>query len=308
MFLINRTAISYIVIVLFLLVGYAGSIFQEVGDNLVGINHILTYSRGIAPSSFDCKPEFLGYYPSLAACIQNAIQKGLESGHSLINSWGVQLFPERRSMLYTFDGRLYWKEMNYRASCEMLMKAGNKVEMQILAKKAFDQGNWDALEDYLECVGVPTGEYWSASPSQISVMFHNLGKHFEQLGSSQKALWAYKHAIDWYPTVWADPILAAARIMTGTGQRNQAVSLVLQNFNRAELPWSIFHLGRQLGKYLEEDEDILEAYCAYLVAQRAGEKSPLNHVPDNLRREVKARLLFLESSYQLSSQNCPIDD
>ncbi len=303
-----KTALSLIIIVLFSLIGYADRLVQEVENNFVGMHRLLANSRGIAPSPLDCQPEVLDDYPSLAACINEAIQKEPGRGHLLIDSWAVYRFPEKRSLLYTFKSRLYWKEGNYKESCEMLRKAENHLEMQTLAQVAFDQGNWNALEIYLGCIGAPTGEYWSASPSQISVMFHNLGKHFEQAKSNQKALWAYINAIEWYPTVWSDPVLAAARVLTEAGRRDEAVNLVLQNFDNAELPWSIFNLGRQLGKYLEEEGDMTGAYCAYLAAQRAGEESPVHLVPDNLRREVQARLVFLAGSYQLFSQNCSIDD
>lgn len=304
----TSTAINFIIIILFSLIGYTGNFFKELGDNLAGIRHNLGYSRGIVPTSLDCLPEELDYYPSLATCIQDAIHNSLDNGHILIDSWGYQLFPERRSLLLILKGMLYWKEENYNASCKMFKEAGNKLEMQTLAQVAFDQGNWVALESYLECIDNPTGEYWSASPSQISVMFHTLGKHFEQMELKQKALWAYRHAIDWYPTVWADPVLAAARILAENGQRDEAENLVLRNFNSAELPWSIFNLGKQLGIYLEEDGDMRGAYCAYLMAQRAGEDSPIHLVPDSLRRDVNTKLVYLASSYQLSPQDCPIND
>jgi hypothetical protein len=220
-----RSLAILLLISLLLLVVYTPRFYNVVVDDLTGISQLLSGPSGDRLSPETCQGQNVIYFPVLAACMNYLIQNDTGLGHQLLNE-GYRNFPEKSTLLDIYQGRLFWREGNYPASCEKLKQAGDYLEMQALAQSAFDQENWLALETYLGCIGSPTEDAWGFSTPKISVLFHNLGKHFEQVNQIKKALWSYQHAINWYPTVWADPVLAAARILENHGLHQEAESLV----------------------------------------------------------------------------------
>lgn len=80
--------------------------------------------------------------------------------------------------------------------------------------------------------------------------------------------------------------------------------MVSDHFSRAQLPWSVFYLGRKLGDYKFEDRDWIGAYCAYLRANQAGLESPANQVSDRAKDEVMVKVSLLEKFYGFNPTQC----
>ncbi len=251
-----------------------------------------------------CQPENIRYYPLMIVCLNQAINQDPRLGHEIVEQVGMKLFPERSGLLKVFQSRLYWAEGNYTASCASLQETGNQREMTRLAEMALDQAKWDVLRIYLNCIGDIENAQFGAYPHKIAELSYQMGKYYEKNQQMTEALDAYLNAARWYPTAWADPVLAAARILKTKGSRQQAVQLVSDYLAQAQLPWSIFYLGRQSGDYKFEDGDWVGAYCAYLRASQGGSESPPSQVPDRVKGEVQSKLSTLEKSHNLTPAIC----
>lgn len=267
---------------------------------------IFVLGFGLVDKQFSslCQLEKPRYYPVLVSCVEYAMDHNPRLGHEIIEKVGRILFPERGPLLDVYESRLFWVEENYAASCAALQPTVNQREMTRLAEMAFSQEKWDALSVYLNCIGDIDNFHTGVSPHKIAELSYQMGKYYESNLQESEALEAYLNAARWYPTVWADPVLAAAVIMETNGTRPRAIQMVSDYFSRAQLPWSVFYLGRKLGDYKFEDRDWIGAYCAYLRANLAGSESPASQVPDRIKEEILAKVSMLENNYGFNPTQC----
>ena len=293
---------SFLIIALWVL--FYGQIFAEVIRN--NISGISSFSTEMVDGRFFaiCQPGRIRYYPILITCVNYALTHEPGSGHEMIEKMEFDVLAERADLLKIYKSRLYWVEGKYRESCAELQQIENQREMTRLAEMALSQENWDALEAYLNCVGDVDNFQMGASPHKIAELNYQIGKYYESNQQESEALEAYLNAARWYPTVWADPVLAAAVIMETNGTRPRAIQMVSDYFSRAQLPWSVFYLGRKLGDYKFEDRDWIGAYCAYLRANLAGSESPASQVPDRIKEEILAKVSMLENNYGFNPTQC----
>jgi tetratricopeptide (TPR) repeat protein len=276
-------------------------------NNISGISDLRESGSGNLHNISECESDGIDYYPSLAACINDSISRNSSFGLELIDNRGLRKFPERKVLFDIYRGRLRGQEGDYLASCSMFQQANAKQDMQSMAETAFAKENWEALSVYLNCIGAPSEQSSGVSSPRIGVLFHDLGKYYSRIGREDKALEAYQRAINWYPTPWAAPILAAVKILENKGLYSDAKNLVAGNFELATLPWSKFYLGLKLGEYKLGENDWLGAYCAYLEASIGAESSPMNQVPEMPRKEVLKTLNMLEVEYHLTPEQCDKD-
>jgi tetratricopeptide (TPR) repeat protein len=273
-------------------------------NNISGISDLREFGSGNLHNNSDCESDGIDYYPSLAACINDSISSNSSFGLELIDNSGLQKFPERKVLFDIYRGRLRGQEGDYLASCSMFQQANAKQDMQAMAEMAIAKENWEALSVYLYCIGAPSEQSSGVSSPRISVLFYSLGKYYSRMGRDDEALKAYQSATGWYPTIWADPILAAVKILENKGLYSDAKNLVTGNFELATLPWSKFYLGQKLGEYKLGENDWLGAYCAYLEASMGAEGSPINQVPEVPRKDVLNSLNMLEVEYLLTPEQC----
>lgn len=278
---------------------------KEIQDNASGVSSL---RAKLVDEQFSkiCQPESIRYYPVLISCVEYALDHNPGLGHEIIEKGSQILFPDRGDLLKVYESRLFGVEGNYAASCTALQQVGNQREMTRLAEMALDQAKWDVLRIYLNCIGGIENSQLGASSHKIAELSYQMGKYYEKNQQMTEALDAYLNAARWYPTAWADPVLAAARILETKGSRQQAVQLVSDYLAQAQLPWSIFYLGRQSGDYKFEDGDWVGAYCAYLRASQGGSESPPSQVPERVKGEVQSKLSTLEKSHNLTPAICDL--
>lgn len=290
---------------MFIILSQSQTIFRSITRNTTATKILSSYRSGVKDdSSIICDLDLSDNYFLLIYCIDKFTSKNDILLAKRFIEIGKGKFPYDIEPIIIRESRIYWEAGEFSRSCKLLQDIENLWEMTSLASLLYDQQNWEGVETYVKCIGFPR-KYNVKFPShKISELNYVLGKYYEQKGSNESALKAYDNATAWYPTVWADPILASANIREELGLHNDAKLLIQSNYIKSSLPWSKFFLGLRLGSYMEEAGEFIEAYCVYLDIIRAADLSPIHLVPENIRNELMFKVDSLESHNGFYEEMC----
>jgi tetratricopeptide (TPR) repeat protein len=127
-------------------------------------------------------------------------------------------------------------------------------------------------------------------------MYYSIGGYYEDIGKLIEAQEAYYHAASWYPTVWADPYIALARIEADQGKVASAIEILRTSLDQATLPQCIFQISRVLGYYYLQIDDPDKAYCAFKYADEVGTNLIEAYAPLQWREDIVTQTNMLEQS------------
>ena len=303
--MLKKAKFIYLFVLLTFCIFNGADVYHKFVVNIFTVVNILPNLINNEYKASACNSNNLRYYTSFVYCIHYLIERSdTNLGFTLLDEYGQSLVPYRSSYLISLKSTLYWLDGEHTSSCDLLKQQGNYREMLNRAEASNNVGDWDGLQIYLSCIGKPNKSMKGISSIRIAELSYNLGKKYEQMNIGEHSLWAYENAIDWYPVIWAYPVLGMARIKEQMGLHEEAINLLINKVQIAEYPWTIFHLIKQLGVYLEMDGKWTDAYCAYVLAQQAAKLSPLNQVPDRPRNELDNGLVLLEKEHKLNNEQC----
>lgn len=301
----NHVVLIWILVLLVIIFANSQIIQDSITQNVIALKVLSSYSSRLKDDiSIDCDIEFSDNYIHILYCVDTLISKNETILAKRFIEMGKDKFPNDIDPLYIRESRLYWADGKYSQSCLLLQEIENLREMTDLASLLYEQQNWEGLETYLQCIGSPRNYNVKYPSHKISELNFFLGKHYEQIGLMEKALTAYDNSASWYPTVWADPVLASAEIREELGRNNEAKNIIQRNYKNSTLPWSKFFLGLKLGLYMEEEGEYMNAYCVYINIIEAAYLSPMHLVPEDKRNEVINKIALLENHHGFLKDIC----
>jgi tetratricopeptide (TPR) repeat protein len=204
--------------------------------------------------------------------------------------------PERAALLAGWRAGALWALGRHQEVCDSLAAVNAAPRMLALAEQSAGAEDWAAVRVYLDCLPrLAGGDAW-ISPWIVAQLYFGLGQHLERNQALGPAIAAYHAAASWYPTVWATPYQAEAKLLWQQGRNEQAVSLLVDAVSRSTEPSASFQLWRQLGQYWVQRNNNVDALCAYRRAAALVDRLPAGNLSENGRRGLLQEVDVLENA------------
>jgi tetratricopeptide (TPR) repeat protein len=203
---------------------------------------------------------------------------------------------ERAALLSGWRADALWALGRHQEVCDSLAAVSAAPRMLALAEKSSKVEDWNAVGVYLNCLPkLVLGDTW-ISPWIVAKLYFGLGQHLERNQAVGEAIAAYDAAASWYPTVWAAPYQAEAKLLWRQGKQEQAVQLLVDAVSRSTDPTASFQLWRQLGQFWTQLDDRVDALCAYQKAAALADRLPAGNLSESGRRGLMQDLDALQKS------------
>lgn len=249
-------------------------------------------------------PETPLTYAQVVACLRLARAEVGSDAVPRLMEYSKASFPDRYYLLIPSYAIWLHNSGLYEESCRLLLSLPAKSNILTLAIDSRDSGNWSALEEYVACLDKSRLLPGFVSPYEVALLNFGLAQHLEEIGELAGARASYEGAAAWYPTVWADPVLALARLELNETGVEQAIELLLASLQQATLPQSVFLLARQLAFYNEQAGDMAAAYCSYYLARESSRDLIEAYAPQAWQEGIRDRIAQLGSTFAGGAPNC----
>jgi tetratricopeptide (TPR) repeat protein len=126
-------------------------------------------------------------------------------------------------------------------------------------------------------------------------MQNDLGKAYQQQGELAKAELAYRKAIEWYPAVWAEPVVRLSEVYWAQGESERAMSLLKDALSSTDMGHEArFGLARQIAIFADKRGDMQLAYCCARFALLEASLAGYNYAPESWRKHLRQIIDRLE--------------
>lgn len=214
---------------------------------------------------------------------------------SVLQRYATCLPSERRRFLVKWSAETQWNMGLYELVCDSLAGIGAADKLLGLAQQSMEAGRWEAVESALVCVHRFNSSAAWVSPYIVSSLYFRLGEHYEQAGASEQALSAYDSAAQWYPVVWAAPLIGKARLLWKQGEEPAAIEYLVDGVSHSSDVTATFYLWRELGNYWQQQGSETDASCAYRKALEIVDQVPSQNAGAGERERLQAQLKSLDT-------------